>query len=241
MLTRTPMAIMAILALHAACTEPAGPAAMAPAPAAASTLPAGKPKMATSQSTPVERLGTAPEGLGLALGAMLPDVGVKDIEGKPMRVADSAKGGALLVVFYRGGWCPFCNAQVKQMADAFPEFQRRGVTPVLVSVDKAEEGVKTRALYEVTFPLLSDPELVAHEAFRVVHSASDEEVKRLKGFGVDIEASSGQQHHKFAVPSMFLFDTGGKLVWRHVDLDYKTRPAVEQILGVLDVTLVAGQ
>ena len=108
------------------------------------------------------------------------------------------------------------------------------MTPVAISVDKVDEASKTNTTYEIPFPVLSDPELHAHEAFRVVHEASEDEVARLKGFGIDIERSSGKTHHKFAVPAVFLIDAHGVVRWAHADPDYKVRPTTAQLLAAID-------
>lgn len=76
--------------------------------------------------------------------------------------------------------------------------------------------------------------MVAHEAFSVVYSADATEVARLKEFGIDLQAASGQSHHKFAVPSLFVVDRAFKVLWAHADLDYKTRPRSSQILTAID-------
>lgn len=120
------------------------------------------------------------------------------------------------------------------MSKAFPDFKSKSVTPVAISVDKVDEAAKTNATYEIPFPVLSDPELRGHEAFRVVHEASDDEVSRLKGFGIDLERSSGKAHHKFAVPAFFLIDATGVVRWAHADPEYKVRPTTAQLLAAID-------
>ena len=101
-------------------------------------------------------------------------------------------------------------------------------------VDSAEESEKTRARYSIPFPVLSDPELTAHRAFRVIHQADEAEVKRLKGFGMDLERASGKDHHFIAIPSIFLIDEHGVVRWAHADPDYKVRPSIVQILAAID-------
>jgi peroxiredoxin len=117
---------------------------------------------------------------------------------------------------------------------AYPKFQERGILPVAISVDRIEEAAKTQATYTIPFPVLSDPDLAAHSAFRVIHQADESEVARLKGFGIDLENSSGRTHHMIAIPSLFIIDRDGIARWAHADADYKVRPSTDQILQVLD-------
>jgi peroxiredoxin len=84
----------------------------------------------------------------------------------------------------------------------------------------------------VPFPVLSDPDLKAHEAFNVVLQLDAAGVARLAKYGHDIEKWSGKDHHKMAVPAVFLV-RDGKIAWAHVAQDYKTRPNTEQLLTVV--------
>jgi peroxiredoxin len=217
------------LASATAGAEPTTPSPPAPPTVTASQAP--PPRAKETGTTPEGRLGTLPDGIGLAPGTKIPAATLESSEGKKV---DLTAEGAMLVVFYRGGWCPFCNFQIRDLTRAHPELAKRGVTPVAISVDRVAESAKTDASYDIPFPVLSDPDLVAHEAFRVVQEVSDEELEKLKGYGVDLEAHSGRTHHKIAVPAIFLVDGEGTILWAHADRDYKTRPSIEQLLAVVD-------
>lgn len=221
----------------AASSKPASqPAVAAPAasasPAAASTqkAPRGKPTTTSSDA----EVGTLPDGVGIRVGEKVPEATLTTSDGKSRTLSELHTKGAILLVFYRGGWCPYCNFQVRELTTANPELQERGVTPVFVSVDRMEESARTTAAYDIPFPVLSDPDLVAHKAFRVMHQADSDEVARLRGFGHDLEASSGRDHHVIAIPSIFLVDREGLVRWAHADRDYKRRPSVGQLLNAID-------
>ena len=199
-------------------------------PSAGSGTPAGP----TLGETPDAKLGTAPSGFGIAVGQKAPDATLDDLTGKKQKLSDLFKAGPTLVVFYRGGWCPFCNVQLHDLAAAKADFDKRGIKLVAISVDKPTEEAKTQAKDGVPFPMLSDSKLVAHKAFKVMHATSEDEQKKMASFGVDLGAYSGEAHKSFAIPSVFLVDKGGVVRFAHVDEDYKTRPSPKQLLGVAD-------
>lgn len=186
-----------------------------------------------TKPTPAERLGTVPQGVGLGVGEPAPDVTLTDSDGKPMRLLDLARRGPILLVFYRGGWCPTCNFQIHELAKRFSDLRRRGLTPVAISVDRPAESARTRAAYAVAFPVLSDPDLSAHRAFKVVEPLADDDVLDLRRAGMDVHG-----HAVVAVPSMFVIGTDGKIQWSHADRDPRTRPTIDQILGALDAQRV---
>ncbi|MGE0321804.1 MAG: peroxiredoxin-like family protein [Polyangiaceae bacterium] len=201
-----------------------------------SSSEAEKPKQPMAKETsdtPTDHLGKLPDGVGLEVGSALPTLKLKSSKDDEVDVNALAKTGPLMLVFYRGGWCPFCNYQIHSLAKAYPEFQKRGVTPVAISVDLPSEASKTQSSWEIPFPVLSDPELVAHKAFNVLNQLDDAGLAKLKGYGIDVEARSGQKHHTIAIPSIFIIDDG-KVAWAHAETDYKTRPSTTQLLKVID-------
>jgi peroxiredoxin len=187
--------------------------------------------------TSTAKLGTAPAGLGPKVGTKAPDGTLPDVTGKSVRLSALYGEGPTFVVFYRGGWCPFCNMQLHGIVDAKSDFEKKKINVIAISVDKPEEEAKTKAKHGVPFPMLSDSNLSVHKAFNVVHTPPEAEAKALAGYGIDLDKFSGQNHHSFAVPALVLVDRAGVVRWVHVDEDYKTRPTPKQMLEVADRVL----
>lgn len=179
-------------------------------------------------------LGTNDDGIGLEVGQQVPDFSLTDHQGEPVAFPELAAEGPLLVVFYRGGWCPYCNLQIRQMTQAYDQFEARGVLPVLISVDKPDAAAMAQRTYEIPFPVLSDPGLAAHNAFEVVLQLDEATVERYRKHGLDLEEWSGRDDGRIAVSSAFLVSPEGVVQWVHTSLDYKTRPSVQQLLDVID-------
>ncbi|MDY6994140.1 MAG: peroxiredoxin-like family protein [Pseudomonadota bacterium] len=183
-------------------------------------------------------LGQAEAGLGLAVGTQVSAFTVKTYEGKPITFNELLKQAPLLIVFYRGGWCPYCNFQVREMVQAYPQFKQAGVVPVLISVDEVHGAVLLEKTYNIPFPVLSDPDLIAHKIFQVVLTVDEATVKRYRNeFDIDLEAWSERQHHQIGIPGFFLIDKASIVQWRHVNRDYKVRPSTEQLLTVIQSSL----
>ena len=190
-----------------------------------------------TNTTAADELGSHENDLGLKAGENVPAFESNTYEGESVNLDNLLANGPIMVIFYRGGWCPFCNYQVRQITQAFDKFQERKVTPVLVSVDKTDGAMLVKEAYEIPFPVLSDSNLAAHESFKTVIELDNSEYEKYKKFGVDLEAWSGLQHHKMAAPGIFLVSGEGQVLWSHVALDFKTRPNVEQLLSVIDSNL----
>lgn len=187
--------------------------------------------------TPAAKLGTVPAGFGLKVGSKAPDASLTDVSGKAQKLSEVFVQGSTYVVFYRGGWCPFCNVELHALAGAKAEFDKRGIRIVAISVDLPSHQAKTQAKNGAAFPMLSDPKLIAHQAYQVVHAVGEAERKALAGHKVDLTSYSGETHGSFAVPSVFLVDRSGVIRFVHVDQDYQTRPSVKQMLAIADKEL----
>lgn len=190
-------------------------------------------KLPELKATEMSQLGTL--DAGLAVGQKPAGFTVNSHLGESVSLDSLLQDkGPLLVVFYRGGWCPYCNVQIRQLAEAWPEFKKRGITPVLVSADKPDASAMAQATYKIPFPVLSDPDLKAHAAFDVIIEVDDATVDKYRDYGIVLEDWSGRDHHKIAAPGIFLLDSSGQVQWAHVSKDYRTRPSVQQLLAMLD-------
>ena len=211
--------LVLIVPLLSACDPRNSPSAPA--------FQASTPKPVTVTAS--KMLGMRDDGLGLAVGAAIPSFEIRDFRGDTFS-STAIKDANTLLVFYRGGWCPYCNFQIRELSQSHDRFKALGVSLVAISVDRPDASAVTQNAYEVPFPVLSDPDLRAHEAFNVVLQLDAAGTARLAEYGYDIEQWSGKNHHKMAIPAVF-FIRDGKVAWAHVARDYKTRPSTEQLLA----------
>lgn len=202
-------------------------------PKATSSTHAVLPAFMKITDTAAAKLGTLPDGVGLAVGTQAPDLAGTDAAGQRVQLGKLVEDQRVLLVFYRGGWCPYCNTQIRSLSQAAVKFEALGIKPVLISVDKPSEASKTNAKYDIPFPVLSDPSLVWHKAFGVLNVIPAAKADELKKYGIDLEASSGQKHLTVAVPSVFLLEKGGRISFAHAERDYKVRPLTESLLKAL--------
>jgi peroxiredoxin len=233
--------------LLTSCSKPSGDAAPTPgvsstALAASASAPAGSATPAFKESTAprADRVGVLAPNTGIPAGQRVPDVHGMDLDGKDVTLSSLYEKRPILLAFYRGGWCPYCSGEIHALTAAFPEYQRRGITPVAVSVDKPDAEAKTAATFAIPFPVLSDSDAAIIEAFHVVKKVEDDEFAKMKGFGVDLESYSGKAHHEMAIPALFLIDRMGVVRWAHSDPDFKVRPTTAQVLAAIDAAHLDG-
>ena len=178
-------------------------------------------------------LGINENGKGLAPGTSIDDISISDMHGETFKLQDAWQQQPALIVFYRGGWCPFCNMQVREMAVNYDKFKSADVQPILISVDAPDKTAMMTAQYTIPFPVLSDPDLLAHNAFNVVLTLDEATLERHKQYGFSLQDWSGKNHNSIAVASAFIIDRNGKVLVSHAPEDYRTRPSIEQLLQLI--------
>jgi len=181
-----------------------------------------------------KKIGTREDGLGVENGHKVADIVLAEHYGGSISLTDLWAGHPLIVIFYRGGWCPFCNAQIKEMADNSERFEEIGVLPVFISVDTPDAVSLTNQTYQIPFPVLSDTNLKAHTEFNVINKISDELQERAASRGLDFSEWSGSDHGVIAHASSFLVDTNGVVQWSTVVKDYRSRPSIDQLIAAIE-------
>jgi len=236
-----PQGDMPAPAMSASSAAAAPSTAPMPTMAASASATAASPTMRPYTDPAADRVGVLAPGTGIPVGQKVPDIHARDLDGNDVSLSSLYTKTPILLAFYRGGWCPFCSTENHSLATAYPEYQKRGVTPVTVSVDKPDAEAKTKATYSIPFPVLSDSDATMIEAFHVVNHVDDATLAKMKGFGLDLESYSGKAHHEIAIPSLFLIDRTGIVRWAHSDPDYKVRPSTAQILAAIDAAKLAAK
>jgi peroxiredoxin len=167
----------------------------------------------------------------LLLGNILPDVGLRTLEDAPITLKEAVGGKPAVLVFYRGGWCPFCNLQLSGLRLIRKDLDALGYQLIAISPDTPTELKKTLDKDALDYRLLSDSSAATMRAFGIGYEVNADILQKLAGYGIDLEKSSGETHHVLPVPSVYLVDGDGVLQFSYVHPDYKVRLPQEVVLA----------
>lgn len=167
----------------------------------------------------------------LKIGATIPNAIVHDLDGKEVSLRDITAEKKTVIIFYRGGWCPYCNLQMGELQSIEDDLTKLGYKLIALSMDKPEKLMTSVQKHDVKYELFSDSKANACTSFGIAFRAADEYVNKLKGYDMDIEADSGQKHHILPVPAVFLVDTEGTIKFEYVNPDYRERVKAELLLA----------
>jgi len=174
-----------------------------------------------------------------SVGDALPPVHLRTAEGVVFDLSQAVAEQAAVVVFYRGGWCPFCTRHLMELGRVEAELRELGFQILAVSPDrpaKIRETMKRTAGEGPGSPavitLLSDSTLAAAEALGIAFKVEADLVQTYRTrHGIDLEAASGETHHRLPHPAVFLVTPDQVIRFAHVDTDYRARLSGEEILA----------
>jgi peroxiredoxin len=175
------------------------------------------------------------EAKPLTVGCLAPNSTLRGLDGKPIQLKAVLGHKPTVLIFYRGGWCPFCNAHLSDLAHIEPEVRRRGYQIIAISPDVPAELNKMHDKNHLTYRLFSDSSAEAMKKFGVAFRLDDATFTKYRDdYKVDLEKYSGQGHHILPVPSVFVIDKSGSIRYAHSNPDYKVRLKGSELLQVLD-------
>lgn len=176
----------------------------------------------------------ASEAKPLSKGSKAPNVILQTADGKQEDLKSILGGKPTVLVFYRGGWCPFCNTQLAELAQNLPAIQAKGYSLIGISPDLPSNLKVTIGKNKLDYPLYSDAKAEALRKFGVAFKVDDVTFNTYKEkFKLDLEKWSGENHHILPVPSVYVIDAKGKIKYSHSNPDYRVRLKAAALLAAL--------
>ena len=167
----------------------------------------------------------------LKVGDAVPDVKLRTEDDEPVSLRTLVSAKPTVLMFYRGGWCPFCNRHLQSLAGIEDNLNKAGAQLLAISMDQPAKLKATPDREKLHYRLLSDSDAVAAKAFGIAFKVDDALVKKYKeSYKIDLEAASGNDHHILPHPAVFIVDTSGKIRFAHVNPDYKARLEPKKLL-----------
>jgi len=171
---------------------------------------------------------------GLKTGDTAPKFTAVDNTGKTLSLKSLLKSHkAVVLFFYRGQWCPYCNKQIKELQDSLQLLTGKGAYVVGVTPETSENINKTIDKTHASFSIIQDKGYTIMKAYQVNYTVDAELLGKLKNYGVDLEKNNGNTDHVLPVPATYVIDQSGKIIYVHFDKDYTKRASVQSIMAVL--------
>jgi peroxiredoxin len=201
----------------------------------AGQLPAGTAEAFASEQRDLAAVSEPP---GAAQpGAKLPDGQLLDVTGQPTSLAEALAGKPAVIVFYRGGWCPYCNIALRTyQAQLVPALDERGISLIAISPQTPDGSLSTKETKELSFTVLSDPGNQVARQLGILTAPSDGARAAQLQLGLDLTKVNADGTTGLPMPTVIIADAAGTIRWIDVHRDYTTRTEPGQILQAITET-----
>jgi peroxiredoxin len=166
-------------------------------------------------------------------GARAPKFALPNAHGQLVRSSDLLAKGPLVVTFYRGIWCPYCNMDLQAIEAAADEIRALGASLVAISPQTAPNRRKSERENGLTFPILSDHGNSIANEFGLRFRLPDDLIAVYRGFGNDLTIGNGEDSWTLPMPARYVIGTDSVVVYAEVNPDYTRRPDPSELLPVL--------
>lgn len=195
------------------------------------SFPAEVAQLILRTNAQIDQSGEAP---GLVIGDTAPEFELFDPYGHKVRLSDRVAEGPVVVSFYRGAWCPFCNIELRALASALPKIRELGASLIAISPQAPDESAGLVDRQQLTFEVLCDLDGAVARAWKLRFNVPDE-LKALYQniFALDLTKANADGSWTLPIPGTFVLDRHGVIRARYASTDYTTRMEPSEIISVL--------
>lgn len=172
---------------------------------------------------------------GLKTGIEAPLFEATDSGGNSVALSELLKKGPVVLVFYRGLWCPYCNKYLSLLQDSLLILQKKGANVVAVSPEVPENTIETVKKTKASFPVVSDKGMNIMKMYKVNYAVDAKTLKVYSRFGIDFNKANGENGANLPVPATYVIGKDGKIKHVFFNPDIKQRPQIKEIMQYLQM------
>jgi len=169
----------------------------------------------------------------VGVGEKFPEITLPDATGKQVNIQELLEKGPVVVSFYRGGWCPYCNLELRELQKFIAEFEKLNATLVAISPETPDNSLDTKQRNELTFPVLSDKGNVLSKQLKLTFNLKSEIIDIYNNFGLDIEKFNGDTNFELPIPATYVVGTDGLVKFAQANTNYTQRTEPQDIINIL--------
>jgi peroxiredoxin len=168
-----------------------------------------------------------------AVGATAPDFELPDATGRGTRLTTVLGHGAVVLVFYRGAWCPYCNLQLRAFHLRAGDIMAAGATLVAISPQSPDKTADFARQEDFAFTVLSDVGNHVARRYGLAYSVDDDSIALFKAGGLDLTTYNGDGRWQLPAAATFVVDREARIIFESVSADYRWRVGPDEVLRVL--------
>ncbi|WP_299223926.1 peroxiredoxin-like family protein [uncultured Aquimarina sp.] len=169
----------------------------------------------------------------LKTGDEIPEILLPNAAGANISIQELLVNKKVILSFYRGGWCPYCNLELKALQQYQNEFEGLGATLVAISPETPDNSLTTSEKNNLSFEVLSDIDNKIAREFNLAFTLPKDLIEVYKGFGIDLIKSNGNQDYQLPISATYIIDQDGIIIYDFIKEDYKERADPKEIFNFL--------
>ncbi|UOX33599.1 AhpC/TSA family protein [Flavobacterium sediminilitoris] len=169
----------------------------------------------------------------LKTGDKIPTIELPNATGKIISIQEQIKKGKVIIAFYRGGWCPYCNLELKALQEILPQIKEKGASLIAITPETPDNSLNTIEKNNLEFEVLTDKDNKTASKFNLTYKLPKELLDIYLNFGINLEKSNNNQLGELPIAATYVVDTKGTIIFDYIKEDYKLRASTEAIIASL--------
>jgi peroxiredoxin len=170
----------------------------------------------------------------LAIGDKAPEFTLPDAKANTVSLPTLLSHGPVVVTFYRGSWCPYCNLQLRALQSRLDDIKSLGATLVAISPQVPDDSLSEDEISKMDFIVLSDQSAKVAAKYGVAWEVPEFLIEHMKNDRqLDLETINNGNGNILPIPATFVLNQSGDVTWRYVDVDYRARSEPQDIIDAL--------
>jgi peroxiredoxin len=166
-------------------------------------------------------------------GDKFPDFTLPNAQGKTITLSEQLQKGKVVITFYRGGWCPYCNLELKAFQEVLPQIKEKGATLIAITPETPDNSLSTKEKNELDFEVLTSENNELARSLNLVFKLPEALAELYGKFGIDLLESQGNDANELPIAATYIIDQNGEVSYHFLSEDYKLRSDPEVIIAAL--------
>ena len=173
------------------------------------------------------------EEKSIKLGEIMPEFLLPNVKNEIINSNEILKNGKMIIAFYRGSWCPYCNLQLKTLQDYLTKIKDKKATLVAISPQSPDSSLTVVEKHNLTFEVLTDTDNLFAKQLGISFELQDFVLPYYQALGIDLMHFNKNNDNSLPVPAVFVIDQNGKIIYKFVDANYMNRIDIDELLQTL--------
>ncbi len=166
-------------------------------------------------------------------GDQFPDFELPNAQGETVSLSEQLQKGKVVLTFYRGGWCPYCNLELKAFQEVLPQIKEKGATLIAITPETPDNSLSTKEKNQLDFEVLTSENNELARSLNLVFKLPEALVDLYGKFGIDLLENQGNDANELPIAATYIIEQSGKISYHYLAEDYKLRADPELVLAAL--------